>query len=420
MEGLNSASTLEEAYRYLDPLRPLRDEWFDAFYVPRPEGSGTERLLDELLLDDSEDDKTLFSAQQGAGESTELYRLTRELEDSHICIFFNAEEALNLGDVQYTDVLVMLGLQVYREAQAQGIRADEKEAKDLLYWYEERILEQDEKDRLRSEVSADVSLGVVRFGGRLTKDPKVREEVRAKAEATLSDLLERLNRLILSLRKRFRRRILVVVDGLDKVYEVGKASELFLYGANALLAPACRVIYTVPFPLFYSPDFQQVRMAFHRAFLLPNVKTQEQDGNPWAPGRKMLEQVFARRAANDLITPEALEKLVEASGGLLRELLRLARSAVISARRRRHNRISTEDINSALREVKNTFRRILKTEDYTQLWKVKESRHLQDLPLPVANRLLHNLSILEYNGEIRWDVHPAVRELLEEANSKRG
>jgi len=144
MCALRPALTLEEAYRNLDPIRPLREEWFEAFYVPRPEDGGIEKLLDELNLDDSENDKTLFSGQQGAGESTELYRLYRELQSTHIPILLNVEETLNLGDVHYTDLLVMLGLRAYQEARACGIRADEQHARDLLFWYRERILEQDE------------------------------------------------------------------------------------------------------------------------------------------------------------------------------------------------------------------------------------------------------------------------------------
>jgi hypothetical protein len=135
MCALRPALTLEEAYRNLDPIRPLREEWFEAFYVPRPEDGGIEKLLDELNLDDSENDKTLFSGQQGAGESTELYRLYRELQSTHIPILLNVEETLNLGDVHYTDLLVMLGLRAYQEARACGIRADEQHARDLLFWY---------------------------------------------------------------------------------------------------------------------------------------------------------------------------------------------------------------------------------------------------------------------------------------------
>ncbi len=237
------------------------------------------------------------------------------------------------------------------------------------------------------------------MSARLARESPFRQRVRAQTEAHLSDLLERLNDLLKDLRRRFQRRILIVVDGLDKIYDLEQAARLFLHGANALVAPACRVIYTVPYALFYRDDFQQVRQQFHRNLLLPNVKTREPDGALYEPVREMLKQVIRKRMEERLITPEALEALVDASGGLLRELLRLARLAVLSARRRGDARITREDAAWALQEVQNTFRRILKVEDYQYLWRVYETKRLEGVPSPAANRLLHNLSVLEYNGD---------------------
>jgi len=301
---------------------------------------------------------------------------------------------------------------VYREARRWGVPADDKQAENLLFWYTEQILEEDETARLRSEVAGEVNLGVVRFGTRLAQEAPFRKTVRAKAEARLSDLITRLNELLISLRRRFGRRILVIVDGVDKIYDLSQAAALFLHGSNALIAPACRIIYTVPFPLFYSPDFQQVRQQFHRNHLLPNVKTRNRDGSPYTPGQEMLRKVLLRRMGENLVTPEALERLIHASGGLLRELLRLARLSILATLGRGAERIMPEDVDWAIREVRNTFRRILKTEDYPHLWKVCETKHLDRLPPHIADQLLHNLSVLEYNGDVWWDVHPVVKQLL--------
>jgi histone H3/H4 len=168
-----------------------------------------------------------------------------------------------------------------------------------------------------------------------------------------------------------------------------------------------------------SDSLASIRSTFHRFFLLPNIKIRHQDGTPWEPGREMLRRVIRRRVAETLLDPEAMEALVEASGGLLRELIRLACSSVICARRRRDARILPEDVAGAMRETQNTFDRILNREDYQHLRKVQEQKSLGDLPKDAANRLLHNLSVLEYDGEIWWDVHPAVRELLKEKENER-
>ncbi|MCS7352339.1 MAG: hypothetical protein RMM10_12630 [Anaerolineae bacterium] len=47
-------------------------------------------------------------------------------------------------------------------------------------------------------------------------------------------------------------------------------------------------MYTIPFALAYSIDFQQVRNSFTRFYALPNIKVYERDGQPYPPGRDAL------------------------------------------------------------------------------------------------------------------------------------
>ncbi|CAF0693561.1 conserved hypothetical protein [Candidatus Methylacidithermus pantelleriae] len=420
MSTLPPASTLKEAYANLDPLRPLSGDWLKAFYVDRPPESRVETLLDELRLDPREDDKSLFSGQQGCGETTELHRLIEALKSDHVPVYVSVEEELNLADVHYTDLLVILGLKVFKEAEKKDIPVDSQKLQNLHFWYEKKILERVEKQQCQTDTSVNVNLALFTIGSRLAKESPFRQHVRAQTEANLSDLLERLNDLLTDFRKQFGRRILIVVDGLDKIYDLDQAAGLFLNGANALISPACRVIYTLPYPLFYRDDFQQVRQQFHRNFLLPNVKTRQSDGTPYEAGRKMLKELILKRMEEKLITPEALDILVDASGGLLRELLRLARGAVTSACHRNNARITCEDVQCAFQEIQNSFRRILKVEDYQHLWRVYETKRLDEVPSLAGNRLLRNMSVLEYNGETWWDLHPAVRALLEKTPAGSG
>ncbi len=47
---LGPAQSLPEAFRYLDPRKPLRDAWFEAFHVPRPDKDRIQDLRDYLEL----------------------------------------------------------------------------------------------------------------------------------------------------------------------------------------------------------------------------------------------------------------------------------------------------------------------------------------------------------------------------------
>jgi hypothetical protein len=415
MVSLQRAQTLPEAYRLLDPLRPLEGEWLDRFYAERPEAASIQPLLDELLLDDREDDKTPFTGHRGSGKTTELARLERALASSHIVVRMDVEGLLNLGDVDYADLLVVMGLQVYRQAHRSGARLGQDKLEGLRFWYRTHVLEEDERPVLERTVETELSLGIASITASLRTNTPRRQHVRAEAQANLADLLARLNDLLDELRRKTGKRILTIVDGLDKMFDLGQVRALFLHGANALLEPRCRVVYTVPIALYYTNDFQQVRLSFPRHFALPNIKVWERDGSPCPEGRQALEEALFRRMDPALLTPEAAERLVELSGGLLKELISLARFSVLRARRPRGDRgpVMPDDVEYATRQVRNTYRALLTDEQYRELGRIAQGGEFINSAL--AQELLHNLSLLEYNGEgAWWAVHPIVRPLLEE------
>ena len=325
MEPLRKAENLIEAYDLPRPDRPLEGEWLARFYAERPQESSITYLLDELSFDSSDDDKTIFTGHRGSGKTTELARLGEKLESTHTVVLVNAEGLLNLGDVDYADLLVVLGLRVFQEARRSGVRLDEAKLDDLLFWYRTRIFEEGERGNLESEVGGELDAVFAKFSVKLTTDaPYRRERVRAEAQAHLSDLLERLNALFEDLQAKSGRRTLVIVDGLEKMYDQSQVRDLFCQGANVLLAPRCRIIYTVPLALYHTNDFAQVRMAFPRSFALANIKTVERDGSPCLEGREALLEVLNCRLMPGLFSPEAAERLVELCGGLLKELIGLA------------------------------------------------------------------------------------------------
>ena len=416
MELLRKAENLVEAYDLLRPDRPLEGEWLARFYAERPEESSITYLLDELSFDSSDDDKTIFTGHRGSGKTTELARLGEKLESTHTVVPVNAEGLLNLGDVDYADLLVVLGLRVFQEARRSGVKLAEGKLKDLLFWYTTRIFEESERGKLESEVGGELDAVFARFSVKLTTDaPYRREHVRAEAQAHLSDLLERLNVLLEDLQARSGRRTLVIVDGLEKMYDQNQVRDLFCQGANVLLAPRCRIIYTVPLALYHTNDFAQVRMAFPRSFALANIKTVERDGGDCLEGREALMEVLNCRLMPGLFSLEAAERLVELCGGLLKELIGLARDAVLRARRLHGEQgpVQPDEVERAALQLRNTYRAGLTEQQYQELWRLYNGGSFVNSE--VARQLLHNLSLLEYDGgRAWWAVHPVVRPLLEE------
>jgi len=67
----------------------------------------------------------------------------------------------------------------------------------------------------------------------------------------------------------------------------------------------------------------------------------------------------------------------------------------------------------AARQVRNTYRGGITQEQYQELWRIYSGGPFVNSE--IARSLLHNLSLLKYDGgDAWWGIHPIVRPLLEE------
>jgi hypothetical protein len=118
-----------------------------------------------------------------------------------------------------------------------------------------------------------------------------------------------------------------------------------------------------------------------------------------------------RRMKEELIESEALDLAIKMSGGVFREGARIMQIAADCAIEKERNQILIEDVKRAEREIRSDFKRILKSDDYDALNEISKSNEIRGIEK--IGRLLHNLSVLEYENEENWcDIHPTLEELL--------
>jgi hypothetical protein len=125
-----------------------------------------------------------------------------------------------------------------------------------------------------------------------------------------------------------------------------------------------------------------------------------------------MKEFALKRISPDLIEEDALEHAVTMSGGVFREMARLMQIAADNAIARGEGKIEKRDVEEAESEIRNNFRRMLKTENYDALKQIYDTRELRGSE--TCAELLHNLSILEYQNDENWcDVHPVVVPLID-------
>jgi len=139
----------------------------------------------------------------------------------------------------------------------------------------------------------------------------------------------------------------------------------------------------------------------------------DQEGNPNPRGHQTLVNIFYRRLDRKLIQSEALEMLVEASGGLIGTLVRLGGLAAEHALVDGKEAIDRESADQAIAELRGDFKALLRREDYQVLRRQMAGEELMNEE--AVREVLYTGCLLEYHDHEPWfAVHPIVRPLLEE------
>ena len=110
---------------------------------------------------------------------------------------------------------------------------------------------------------------------------------------------------------------------------------------------------------------------------------------------------------------EALALAIRNSGGVFREMGRIMRTAIGRARRRKAAQVGREDVEWAVVEIVNEYRRILDQADKRFLRQVHRNNLMEAHER--LRPLLQLLALLEYRNAENWcDIHPALEPLLDE------
>lgn len=407
------AKTLREAFNFLRPEEPVSAADPAGFYVPRPSGQGIERLQDWLEMDDNPSSKLLFTGHRGSGKSTELNRLAEAITDRYFVVTYSIESVLDILDIHYVDVLLSMAGQLLERARTAELKLNEKLVENLLLWSAERVKEWEDEGKLGGELGINIDK-IVKVTASLGKSRTVRQQARQQIDPQLSDLIRHMDAIVADVKDKDGKDVLFIIDGIDKV-SLPAARSMYVE-TNAMLLPSVKAVFTIPYAFIFTSDFGQVRTSFSAAepFILPNIQARRKDGAPFKPGQGFMEEALLKRVDASLLSPGSIQRLVEFSGGVVREMIGLARDSCLRARN--DHRIGEGHVLAAATQVQNNFERMLSLEDYRELWSVRQDHERNFTFSPPKERLIQTLALLLYLDENskQWcDVNPLVLMLLE-------
>ena len=396
------AQTLKEAMRNLDPVHSLEVSELDRYFVEREQTPIFEMAIS---LEDAEQQKFLFTGHRGNGKSTELAKLEAHLQDRFFVVRYALRNVLDLYDIGYVDVLLSTAIQIIEKVQAENVELA-KTTRDLLElcWSFGREIEKEIEHGNARKGEAEASIGdiFVRLKSRISSEASTRDVVRKKVTPDISKLFEGIDVLAQDVKQKTGKPLLCIVEDLDKI-DPEKAEEIFYKNAKTISDPTPAIIYTFPVALHHSNEYTQIEQFFDYSYTLPNFKAENRD---------KIANILLQRLEEQLISEEALNLLIDYSGGVPRNVIRLAKAACTKARVATATQITAEHVQDAINKERNEFDRMLTQAQREDLKKVVETQSIDQTE--GYRDLLHNLSVLEYeNGSLWYDVNPVVRDLLE-------
>jgi hypothetical protein len=426
----DAARNFIEAYANTNYLRPLRGEDLDRFYVERGDHSELKSLIGELeagaLADPPNNTKFLFVGHTGCGKSTELSRLVsiinspgdehKVLRDHYLPVQYSVSEVVGLYNIEFVDIALSMVLGIYQAMEALGHTVDDAPARRVYDWlYQE---EEETSSRTRTMgggVGLDVGLGsLIRLiDVRLKSEGMVREEIRTRIRKYIPELISLINQAIDEVSAVTGKHVLLIIDDLDKIQPLENALRIFREHVRSLVSFRCFVIYTAPVSLLYDPASTHVsqNMGIH---YMPMFRVRTRTGereSPDATDVALLREIVYRRVHPVLFGEGVVERAIDMTGGVLRELIRVIRGCCVYCQEYDLWQITHNVLDIQKSKLKGEYYRMLEHDDYKWLRRVNRTKSRADVNM----RHLESLCVLYYpNGKGWFDVHPIVHELLEE------
>ncbi|MDR7664857.1 P-loop NTPase fold protein [Methanosarcina sp. Z-7115] len=411
---------LKEIYHLFNPNKALQNDDLENYYVEIDQNETNIEELKirlELSLETYEPIKLLFTGHRGSGKTTALNRLVsylnREMGDKFFIVHFSVLDLLDNNDINYTDVLFSILTKIMEKCQEE-CDISSSLVERTKKWGKAITKTEICEDKLEGGAGFSLPFYFVELLARMKSETTTRQEIREEIQPRVSELINLINDIIAEI-EISGRQVLVIIDNLEKCdYE--KALNLFYCHSTQLTQPMCKIIYTFPISLRSSNKFTQIKMNFSENIIYPNIKVREKDENiTETAGRAFMKQIVVKRVSLELFTPEALEYIIDMSGGVIREFIRIIRDSAVRAISRRKTLIDKDIAVEVINGLKNSYQAQLSDEDYEVLLGIYETKDIKRDERLVG--LLHNLSVLEYKNGRSWcDINPIVRSILEEKN----
>ena len=419
------------------PPTPLANEELEQFYdadtmvvrMGNTYNSPIRKIYEHCIgLFGSYSNAMLLFGHRGCGKSTELNKMKQNLtEEGYQVRIIDCWTVLDMFNMNYTDILILLGDALLDIANKIKCRLPEEMIKKIEdFWRASGVKTiVDNLDRSLG-ASGGISLatppsllqGLLGFFFDVKADLKQSSTTSVEYKRQIERSLPEWNRIIRDLAdtiagKLDGRQPIIIFEGLDKLDSVSpdKAWDLFYVHGGQLSSYSFPIVYTFPIALSYDPRFHAVESYFGY-FIMPMIKLHLIDGRECTEGKQTLRKIVEMRADPALFAGKSLDLAIQKTGGCLRDLFNVIRSAGTFARRGKKDQIDEDMVRRALEKNKSDISRRIEGKQHEFLVEIYNGMHMEIQDKPMLLQMMQANAVLEYNGK-RWhDVHPLIADYL--------
>lgn len=289
-------------------------------YVPRPH-SVADELVAALELEPSS--AHLLVGGIGSGKTTELLMTERKINQSPDvrAIYLDVALEQDLGHLQAGVLLTLVGLEL-------ASLLDERQQAELAGAIAEI--------ECRTEVRQDPSTLKSIDDGRRWVPPLVRRP--GPTDHDVVRVAKSIDEILAELNQQF----VVLFDSLDRVQNLEMLTTVISEDIRALQQLGIGVVVVAPLSALYGPERRIVQYFNDQYLFLWDIDVSLSDS-----GRMFLAKVLLARIPTDLLDVAAGQRLIELSGGVLRDLIGLAHGAARQAYYKESLKITVEHVEYA-------------------------------------------------------------------------
>jgi hypothetical protein len=354
----------------------------------------------------------------GSGKTTELILAARSLEqEGHVLpLYIDISAETDLSSLNSGALLATFGLHLTRRLWAdfpplrQGMEAllgpgkPYGRLKEYAYGKQEAGVTTDEALGQRYPAAAeadrvhqaDAYIAIRSVLGKL--NPPALPALSRDIEEIRGPLEE-----FLAVARDAQKEVVAVFDGLDRLLDPTRFWSVASQDLRLFRELKVSVVLTAPLSVLFGARVgQSVSDHFDKVYHVPVVAVD--------PVRGLLGSVLEKRHGYELLSDVDADSVCEYSGGVLRDLVSLARDAAVEAYISGHDSVTSEDVENVVQQLGTGYLRGLGPYEMNLLLRLEESKWF-DVSRATSVELLLTRRVLEYSST-DFRVHPALLSVM--------